>query len=320
MPIPNSKLPEAPSSISSNGDSTPIHTISNSPYPLPFSRSESLNRQSCDSIIRERSTLRSSNLQNTISPTSPCSPCVGKILDLLRLDHLNEQERENVHVLIINYADRFHIPEDFLDQTHVTSHQIITTDDVPIHVRQYRFPPIHKEEIAKKVSDLVKKQIVKPSNSPYNSSVWIVPKKADSHGNKRWWMVIDYRKLNEKTVGDPYPLLNICDILNQLGGAKYFSVLDLANGFHQIPMHSDDACKTAFSTPYGYFQFDRMTFGLKNAPAIFQRLMDQVLAGLQGTELFVYMDDIVVYVSSLQEHDSKIKTLMTRLRKANLQL
>lgn len=175
------------------------------------------------------------------------------------------------------------------------------------------------------MKQLLDKNIVEPSASPYNSLVWIVPKKPDSSGNKRWRMVIDYRKLNDKTIGDAYPLPNICDILDQLGSAKYFSILDLANGFHQIPMNPADTHKTAFSTPHGHYQFSRMPFGLKNAPATFQRLMDQVLTGLQGTELFVYMDDIVIYASSLREHDIKITTLihytlMDRLRTANLML
>lgn len=131
---------------------------------------------------------------------------------------------------------------------------------------------------------------------------------------------MNYQNLNQKTIRDVYPLPNICDILDQLGGAKYFSVLDLANGFHQIPMHPDDAHKTAFSTSHGHYQFERMSFGLKNTPATFQRLMGQALAGLQGTELFVYMDDIVVYASSLKQHDANIKILIDRLRDANLQL
>jgi len=133
-------------------------------------------------------------------------------------------------------------------------------------------------------------------------------------------MVIDYRTLNEKTIGDAYPLPNITDILDQLGNAKYFSVLDLASGFHQIPMDPKDAPKTAFSTPYGHYQFKRMPFGLKNAPATFQRLMDNVLSGLQGNELFVYMDDIVIYARSLKEHEVKFNRLMARLREANLKL
>jgi len=151
--------------------------------------------------------------------------------------------------------------------------------------------------------------IIEPSTSPYNSPLWIVPKKADSAGNKRWR--IDYRALNEKTIRDAYPLPNITDILDQLGNAKYFSVLDLASGFHQ--MDPKDTPKTTFSIPYGHYQFKRMPFGLKNAPAIFQRLMDNILMGLQGNELFVYMDDIVIYARSLQEHATKFKQLMQRL-------
>lgn len=132
--------------------------------------------------------------------------------------------------------------------------------------------------------------------------------------------MIDYRALNEKIISDAYPLPNITEILDQLGSAKYFSVFDLASGFHQIRMHESDAPKTVFSTPHGHYQFNRMPFGLKNAPATFQRLMDQVLTGLQGNELFVYLDDIVLYASSLEEHAAKFAKLAEKLRAANLHL
>lgn len=110
---------------------------------------------------------------------------------------------------------------------------------------------------------------MKSSFSPYNFPVWVVPKKPDSQGNKRWRMVINFRKLNEKTIGDAYPLPNIVEILDQLGGAKYFSTIDLASGFHQIPMDPQHAHKTAFSTPHGHYEYARMPFGLKNAPSTF---------------------------------------------------
>lgn len=239
---------------------------------------------------------------------------------LLRLTHLNGAEKENVEKLIEEAADRFHLPNETLGATTFAKHTIHTTDDVPISTKQYRFPPIHKEEINKQIEALLQNGTVTPSNSPYNSPLWIVPKKPDSQGNKRWRMVIDYRKLNEKTIGDAYPLPNINEILDQLGGAKYFSVFDLASGFHQIPMSEKDAQKTAFSTPHGHYQFERMPFGLKNAPATFQRLMDNVLTGLQGQELFVYLDDIVIYAKSLHEHEVKFRRLIERLRHANLKL
>jgi len=243
-----------------------------------------------------------------------------KIMEMLRLEHLNTEERAHVERLIEKNSDCFHLSGERLDYTNVLEHRIPTINEIPIHTRQYRFPVIHKDEINRQVNELLEQEIVKPSNSPYNTPVWIVPKKADSKGNKRWRMVLDFRGLNDKTVGDAYPLPNITEILDQLGGAKYFSVVDLASGFHQIKMHPDDSHKTAFSTPHGHYEFDRMPFGLKNAPATFQRLMDLVLTGMQGNEIFVYLDDIVLYSSSLTEHAIKFEKLATRLRRANLKL
>lgn len=255
-----------------------------------------------------------------INSESKTSERIQNIRELLRLEHLNQEETKHVDALVERHNDLFRLPEDKLGHTSIFSHKINTIDDVPIHTKQYRFPPIHRDEINKQVGELLDNDIISPSDSPYNSPLWIVPKKPDSNGSKRWRMVIDYRALNEKTVGDAYPLPNITDILDQLGSSKYFSVLDLASGFHQIPMQESDAAKTAFSTPYGHYQFNRMPFGLKNAPATFQRLMDRVLTGLQGIEVFVYMDDIVVYARSLREHEIKFNKLAQRLRAANLHL
>jgi len=259
-------------------------------------------------------------IQNVFAISNSRGSRGDKVNDLLRLDHLNHEEAHHVQNLIAKYSDIFHLPGDKLGYTNAMKHNITTVDEQPVNTKQYRFPPIHKDEIDKQVKQLLENDVIKHSTSPYNSPLWVVPKKADSKGNRRWRMVIDYRALNEKTVGDAYPLPNITEILDQLGSAKYFSVFDLASGFHQIQMHERDGPKTAFSTPYGHYQFNRMPFGLKNAPATFQRLMDHVLAGLQGAELFVYLDDIVLYASSLREHEIKFERLATRLRNANLKL
>jgi len=261
-----------------------------------------------------------SHVASISTKNAPKQERACRIKSLLRLNHLNDEEELHVNKLIEEYNDLFQLPDDALGYTNAMQHKINTTDPRPVHTKQYRYPPIHKEEINKQTKSLLDNGIICPSDSPYNSPLWIVPKKPDSRGNKRWRMVIDYRALNEKTIGDAYPLPNITEILDQLGSAKYFSVFDLASGFHQIPMHESDAPKTAFSTPYGHYHFKRMPFGLKNAPATFQRLMDQVLSGLQGTELFVYLDDIVLYASSLREHEIKFNKLAERLRKANLRL
>ena len=174
------------------------------------------------------------------------------------MEHLNDEERQHVAELIETNYDLFHLPGDPLGKTSAVTHKIQTTDDVPIHTKQYRYPPIHREEINKQMKELLESDIVRPSKSPYNSPLWIVPKKADEQGNKRWRMVIDYRALNEKSIPDAYSLPSILEILDQLGSAKYFSVFDLANGFHQIGMEEEDAEKTAFSTPYGHYEYTRM--------------------------------------------------------------
>ena len=125
----------------------------------------------------------------------------------------------------------------------------------------------------------------------------------------------------KKTIGDAYPLPNITEILDHLGEAKYFSTFDLANGFQQIEMDPRDRAKTAsYLHLMGHYEYIRMPEGLKNAPATFQRLMDQVLRGLQGVEVFVYLDDIVVYAKNLEEHEKKVRRLFTRLNDAKLTL
>ncbi|XP_055390591.1 uncharacterized protein LOC129619374 [Condylostylus longicornis] len=130
----------------------------------------------------------------------------------------------------------------------------------------YRYPQIHEKEISKQISDILKQGIIKKNNSPYNSPLWIVPKKADNSGQKKWRIVIDYRKLNEVTVDDKFPIPNIETILDKLDRAQYFTTLDIAKGFHQILVREEDRKKTAFSTPQGHYEYIRMPFGLKTAP------------------------------------------------------
>lgn len=205
--------------------------------------------------------------------------------------------------LVRKHLDRFHLPYDKLEATTAAEHYIPTTDKIPIHTKQYRFPPAHKEEINRQINDLLNNQLIENSTSPYNSPLWIVPKKPDL-GNKRWRLVIDYRTLNQKTIGDAYPLPNITDILDQLGSAKYFSVLDLASGLHQIPMAKEDASKTAFSTPHRHYQFLRMPFDLKNAP--FPTPYGHMFhPGYRVTNSLSIWTTIVIYAKSLSEHEIK---------------
>jgi hypothetical protein len=167
---------------------------------------------------------------------------------------------------------------------------------------------------------MLKNEIIRTSASQWNAPLLVVPKKADASGKPKLRVVVDFRRLNDLTIGDSFPLPNITDILDQLGNAKYFTTLDFASGYHQIPMAEQDKNKTAFSTPYGHYEFNRMPFGLKNAPATFQRLMNSVLTGIQGLKCLVYLDDIVIYGASLEDHNKRLKEVLQRLRENNLKL
>ena len=132
-------------------------------------------------------------------------------------------------------------------------------------------------------------------------------KKMDASGKQKFRIVIDYRKLNEKTVTDKFPISDITDILDKLGKSNYFTTIDLTSGFHQIEVDPHDIAKTAFSTNFGHYEFKRMPFGLRNAPSTFQRLMNFVLKDLINKICFVYLDDIIILGTSLQYHLNNIE-------------
>lgn len=239
-------------------------------------------------------------------------------LSKVRLSHTNQEERKQIIQLLKSYADIFHFDNDKLTFTNSVKHEIKLKNETPIHTKTYRYPQVHKAEVEKQINSMLEQGIIKHSQSPWSSPIWIVPKKLDASGIRKWRIVIDYRKLNEQTIDDRYPIPNINDILDKLGKSQYFTTLDLKSGFHQIEMAPQDTCKTAFSTEYGLFEFLRMPFGLKNSPSTFQRVMDNVLCNVKNC--VVYLDDIIIFSTSLQEHILNLKNVFDRLRKFNLKV
>lgn len=254
-----------------------------------------------------------------------------RVQKALRCDHLTQEEESSLRSLCSEFSDIFYLEGDILTATKTLQHEIRTTSQTPIHAKTYRFPECHKNEVGKQVKSMLDQGIISPSVSPWSAPIWVVPKKQDASGKPKWRIVIDYRKLNEITIGDAYPIPNITDILDQLGHSKYFSTLDLASSFHQVMMKESDAEKTAFSVPGvssvpgisgqpGHYQFNRMPFGLRNAPSTFQRLMNVVLSGLQGLHCYTYMDDIVIFGHDLKNHVTNLKLVFEKLREHNLKL
>nr|CAI5868931.1 unnamed protein product [Callosobruchus analis] len=256
------------------------------------------------------------NNSNHINSTCPTS----LNFDQLRIDHLNFEEKSELYKLVKEFSSIFHTENEPLTFSNTVKHEIRTTDDIPIHTKSYRYPYVHKQEVTRQINKMLNDGIIRPSQSPWSSPIWIVPKKLDASGKQKWRIVVDYRKLNEKTIDDRYPIPNITDILDKLGRCNYFTTLDLASGFHQIELHPNSIPKTAFNVENGHYEFVRLPFGLKNAPSTFQRVMDNVLKELQGKVCLVYMDDIIIFSTSLQEHISNLKKVFQKLKGAGLKI
>jgi len=217
----------------------------------------------------------------------------------LRLEHLNTEERKLLVQTCLDYQDIFYLPGNKLSSTDAARHVInVEPGTEPINTRPYRLPETQKLAVDKQVKKLLQEGIIEESISPWNSLVLVIPKKLDASGQQKFRLVVDYRKLNEKTIGNAYTLPDITEILDQLGQAKYFSCLDIAMGYHQIDMEPSDIDKTAFSTKEGHWAYKRMSFGLKTAPATFQKIMNNILSGLNDTRCFVFLDNIVIYANS----------------------
>lgn len=242
------------------------------------------------------------------------------VLSRLRTSHLNAEERANLENLCAQYADVFYIEGEALTFTNQIKHSIKTTDELPVYTKSYRYPYVHRQEVRDQISKMLEQGIIRPSNSAWSSPIWVVPKKSDASGKTKWRLVVDFRKLNEKTIDDKYPIPNIADILDKLGNCQYFSTLDLASGFYQVEMEPSDIPKTAFNVEHGHFEFLRMPMGLKNAPSTFQRVMDNVLRGLQNVICLVYLDDVIIFSTSLQEHIINLEKVFKRLRDSNFKI
>lgn len=238
----------------------------------------------------------------------------------LMLDHLNEKEKNIITKLINKYHKLLFKEGDILTSTNTVVHEIKTTTNDQINSKLYRYPPQHEAEVRRQMEEMEKQGIIRKSRSRYSSPIIVVPKKKDNSGIQKFRIVVDYRRLNQVTIDDKYPLPNIDSILDKLGKAQYFSTLDLAKGYHQILVSEKDIEKTAFVTPAGLYEYVRMPFGLKNAPATFQRLMNEILREYINQICVVYLDDILVFSTTLEEHEKSLSKIFSRLQEHNLKI
>ena len=229
------------------------------------------------------------------------------------------QEKSKLQDLLCEHHNVFALEDGERGEKGMVQMTIDTGDYEPKRQPARRTPFAARKEIAHQLRSMQDQGVIRPSSSPWASPVVLVRKK---DGSLRF--CIDYRNLNSVTKGDTFPLPRIDDMLDQVGKSKFFSTLDLAAGYWQVQVHPDSCEKTAFITHQGLYEFSVMPFGLKNAPAVFQRLMQRVLMGLNPDKgpsfVSVYLDDVIVFSETLEDHLEHLRKVMKRFVKAGLKL
>ena len=233
-----------------------------------------------------------------------------EVCDIQSVDTLTPSQRSQLDGLLRSH---FVEPDGVLGTVTAVEHEIVT-DSPPIRLRYYPVSPAKQALIDEELRRLLDQGVIEPSKSAWSSPILLVPKKDGSYR-----FCVDYRKLNQVTKKDAYPLPYISSILDRLRDARYLSSLDIKSAYWQVPVAENSRECTAFTVPgRGLFQFRRMPMGLTNAPATWQRLIDRVLGADLEPHVLVYLDDIVVIAPDFQTHLTLLEKVLTRLRGAGL--
>lgn len=231
-------------------------------------------------------------------------------------EKLPPSDREKGQQMLMKHQATFSQHKTDIGRTTVTKHDIqLIPGARPVKQRPYRQGPTQQAEIERQVQELQAQGLVQEGHGAWSSPVVLVQKKDGS-----WRFCVDYRRLNEVTVQDAYPLPRIDESLDALGGSKWFSTLDLTSGYWQVELEAQAKEKAAFATRSGLWEWQVLPFGLTCAPSTFERLMENVLRGLHWQTLLIYLDDIIVFSQDVEEHLTRLTEVFNRLQAAGLKL
>ena len=196
------------------------------------------------------------------------------------------------------------------------NHNIVLKDcEKVVCLPNRRIPIAYEEKVKAALDDLLKEGIIQESKYPFHSPIVVVPKK-----DRTIRLGIDYRQLNDNTIRPSFYLPDCNEIFDKLGGNSYFSTLDMQKGYYQIKMSNESILKTAFTCSQGHYEFLRMPFGLCGAPATFQKAVQNILISENNKSCLIYLDDIIIFGKTLEEHNQRLVAVLTKLQSAGVKL
>ena len=257
-----------------------------------------------------------SNQNKDVKPSSERLDKLFSKVDLSGSEEWSEENQAKLRALFVKYHDIFALDDLELGKTNMVKHKIILDDPKPFRERYRRIPPHQYQEVKDHLKQMLEIGAIRKSKSPWASAIVLVRKK---DGALRF--CIDLRKLNDRTVKDAQTLPRIEESLDSLNGAVIFTCLDLKSGYWQVELDEESMPYTAFTVgPLGFYECIHMPFGLTNAPATFQRLMESCLGDLHLNWCIIYLDDIIVYSKTPEEHIERLDGVFAKLREAGLTL
>lgn len=243
-------------------------------------------------------------------PSVPTEPAQQPTTNADRSQDGRQAGDLDVSKILADYADVFApLPPGLPPERAVTHNIDLYPGSKPVCKPIYRMSEAEPQELKQQLASMLDAGFIRPSTSPYGSPVLLVKKKGGT-----FRLVVDYRLLNLQTIKNAYPLPRIDDLLDRLHDAKYMTAIDLAQGYHQVRVAEQDIYKTAFRTRFGSYEYLVMPFGLCNAPATFQRLMNDIFSDMLGEQVLVYLDDTLVWAPTPEEHDRRLRRVLDRLR------
>ena len=228
---------------------------------------------------------------------------------------LSAEWRERIEQKLGAMPEVFALHDSDFGRTDKVKHQIKLSDQTPFKHRSRPIRPQDLDAVRRHLQELSEAGVIQESESPFSSPIVVVRKK---NGDVR--LCIDYRKLNLQTIKDAYALPNLEETFSALTGSKWFSVLDLKSGYYQIEVEEADKPKTAFVCPLGFWEFNRMPQGITNAPSTFQRLMEKCMGDINLKEVLVFLDDLIIFSETFEEHETRLLHVLNRLKEYGLKL